>query len=393
MQQLEFLVGNESILNNMKDVPVLPVFSESIISFLNDLSGMLRKHPEAKNYQDILSYSFWIRKSSLLKEAENHIHLECRVGRGVAFHIAPSNVPVNFAVSMTSAMLAGNACIIRVSNKWFRQVDIICDAMNQLLSQNYPDLAKYFCIVRYEHDEEITQHLSDMCDIRIIWGGNQTIQLIRRAALPPRAIEMAFADRYSIVVIDADVYLTQNLEKVARDFYTDTYYSDQNACSSPRLVVWLGDQKEKAREHFWKQLEEMAENEYSLRGIQAVDKLDAFCRISAEQDNIGIQGQWKNNYLYRVKVQKPDAVMMNYKEAGGYFFEYDAETLDEIVPILGKTCQTVAVLGVDINDVRQLVQKSGVRGVDRIVPMGKTMELSFRWDGFDMIETMSRLIV
>ena len=49
----------------------------------------------------------------------NHLNIEKRIGRGVTYHIAPSNVPVNFAVSMTSALLAGKACVIRVSNTSF----------------------------------------------------------------------------------------------------------------------------------------------------------------------------------------------------------------------------------------------------------------------------------
>ena len=40
----------------------------------------------------------------------------------------------------------------------------------------------------------------------------------------------------------------------------------------------------------------------------------------------------------------------------------------------------------------EMVKLFGVRGVDRIVDMGETMALSFRWDGYDMIETMSRWI-
>lgn len=43
-------------------------------------------------------------------------------------------------------------------------------------------------------------------------------------------------------------------------------------------------------------------------------------------------------------------------------------------------------------EVLNVVYKYGVRGVDRIVPLGQTMGLEFIWDGFKMIETMSRFI-
>lgn len=395
IEKLNFLVGDKSVLANMCHVPVLPIFSDAAIRFLNELSRLLRQNPKVKELNDVLSYAFWIRKASIEKEKTNHVQWERRIGRGLAYHIAPSNVPVNFAVSMTSSLLAGNACVIRVSNKEFEQVDIICAAIKELIEGKCSELRPYFCIVRYEHDEEVTQLLSELCDIRIIWGGNQTIRFIRHAALSPRAIEMVFADRYSIAVIDSDYYMEQDAGKVAKDFYTDTYYSDQNACSSPRLVVWLGEKKDEARKRFWDALSELAHREYELHPIQTVDKLDSFCQLAAAcvgKEDTEILGNLKDNYLYRIEIDNLNTDFMQYKQAGGYFFEYKADALGEIVPILGKACQTVAVLGIEEQALVELVKKYGVRGVDRVVPIGKTMELSFYWDGYDMIETMSRKI-
>ena len=102
---LTFLVGNEDILNSMPDTPVLPAFSEEAISFLSVLSRKLLKDKVAQREKDIAAYAYWIRKASLNNEKSNHTY-QNRLGRGVAFHIAPSNVPINFAVSMTSSFLA-----------------------------------------------------------------------------------------------------------------------------------------------------------------------------------------------------------------------------------------------------------------------------------------------
>lgn len=393
INKLRFLVGNGDILCAMEQIPAMPAFSDTVIYFLDALSRRLRQDFRAKEYNDILSYAFWVRKASVQKEKERHINWENRMGRGVAFHIAPSNVPVNFAVSMTSALLAGNACILRVSNKEFQQVDIVCDAINALLKEEYKSLQGYICIVKYEHDGVVTQMLSNLCDVRVIWGGNQTIGLIRQAALPPRAIEMAFADRYSIALIDADYYLGQDAAQVAKDFYTDTYYSDQNACSSPRLVIWFGNKKAEARKRFWHELSALAHRQYELSPVQAVDKLDSFLRLAAAcGEGQIIERNLEDNYLYRIEMSVLYPAIMDYKEAGGYFFEYEADSLEEMIPVLGKACQTVALCGVDEETVRTMIKQKGVRGVDRIVPVGKTMELSFRWDGYDMIETMSRIV-
>ncbi|MEG2522332.1 MAG: acyl-CoA reductase [Lachnospiraceae bacterium] len=390
LKEIQYLTGNEVLLKNLVITPVHQMFAERTIDFLGALSRELLADKNVKNYVDVLSYAFWIRKKAIEKVRDTYQNIECRIGRGVAFHIAPSNVPVNFAVSFTSALLAGNACIVRISNKEFEQVDIIVKALKKLFESSYKDMEQYLCLIRYNHDDDITQFLSSICDVRIIWGGNKTIEIVRRAKLPPRAIEMAFADRYSLAVINADKYLQMDSEKVAKKFFTDTYYTDQNACSSPRLVIWTGKNITQAKERFWNELQNLVRSEYELHPINVIDKLVMFCKAASENPNIRVIR--KDNYIVRIKLAELNAGIMEYKEGGGYFFEYETEDLSEIAQILQKKCQTISYLGIDELKLKEIVYQTGPRGVDRIVPMGQTMELSFRWDGYDMIETMSRLI-
>lgn len=392
MDQLDFLTGNCELLQNMQAVPTLPMFSQQVVDFLACLSQKLLADRNIRSYVDVISYAYWIRRASLMQAQDRHCDRNCRIGRGTAFHITPSNVPVNFAVSMTSSLLAGNATAIRVSDKEFMQVEIICKAINELLENEHEDMKPYLCIFRYRHDDVITAQLSAMCDIRIIWGGNRTIFQVRRAPLPPRAIELTFADRYSLAVIDAGKYLKMDTAEIAKGFYTDTYYTDQNACSSPRLIVWYGTEKvvQEAKKIFWRLLQQRVDSDYDMKPIQAVDKYSLFCRLAMKRKDVRLESSVNN--VVRIKVQKLTADLMDDKGAGGYFFEYQTEDLNEIVPVLTKQCQTVSVLGIDKEKIRQLVFENGVRGVDRIVPLGQTMGLEFIWDGFKMIEAMTRFV-
>ena len=388
--RVKFLTGSPEIFENISNVKALPVFSKQAVDFLSALSRELLSDDRAKTMPDVVSYAFWIRKAYIDKTMKKYTDYENRIGRGIAFHIAPSNVPVNFEVSFTSCLLAGNACIVRVSNKYFEQVDIICEAINQLFENDFKKFSQYLNIISYEHNDEITNELSKICDIRIIWGGNRTINEIRRAPLPPRAIEMAFADRYSLAVINAEAYLESDKQATAKGFYIDTYYTDQNACSSPRVIIWTGMQITKARDIFWEKIKELALSDYEFRPVQAIDKLSSFCELAVE--NTGIKLISGDNFVTRVEVDRLSEELMSYKTGSGYFFEYTAKDLSEIIPLLGKSCQTVSYLGIDPDEIRNIVFDNGVRGVDRIVPVGKTMDLSFTWDGYDMIYAMSRIV-
>ncbi len=391
IDRISFLTGNKDLLQNAVSAPARPTWSERTVEFMSAFSRNLLNDPRSKEFVDVTSYAFWIRKGSL-KQIKEHYYpnVESKMGRGVAFHIAPSNVPINFAVSFTSSLLAGNINIVRVSNKEFEQVGIVCDALKKTFSEGFEDMEQYLIIIRYDHDEEITQFISSMCDVRIIWGGDNTIYSVRAAKIPPRAIEMSFADRHSIALLESEAVLEADAEKLAADFYTDTYYIDQNACSSPRIVVWFGDKVAEAKKKFWGAVEALVKKDYEFHDIQAIDKLDQFCRLAAINKNVHIVDD--SNLVMRIDVDKLDTELMDYKLGGGYFFEYEAKELSEIAPIMNKPCQTLSYFGLDGHEIQQFVIEGGFRGGDRVVPVGKTMDLTFKWDGFDMIENMSRYV-
>ena len=52
--------------------------------------------------------------------------------------------------------------------------------------------------MKYESSNDATKHFSLHCDVRVIWGGDQTINNIRKNAIDPRAFDVTFSDRFSI---------------------------------------------------------------------------------------------------------------------------------------------------------------------------------------------------
>lgn len=388
--QVDFLVGNKEILAQMENVQALSLFSEKVLLFFDCLSKRLMHSNEAKKYPDVIAYAFWIRKASLERVSNQYRSNAQKMGRGVAFQIAPSNIPVQFAVSMTYALTAGNASIVRISDKKFEQVNIICGAVQSVLKDSCPEMTPYICVVRYPHNDEITQILSKMCDVRMIWGGNKTIEDIRKATIDARCIDLGFADRYSIAVIDADDYLKKDAMLVADDFYNDTYFSDQNACSSPRLVIWMGNKVSEAKELFWSALDKIVSEKYLMEPICSSDKLLQTAVCSAKYP--GIREVKENNLLVRIEMPLLYDNIMDYKGNCGYFFEYNMGDMQEIVPILKKDCQTISYIG-DIEDkLRKLISDNGVKGVDRIVPVGHAADIAFVWDGLDLPNILSRQI-
>jgi hypothetical protein len=75
----------------------------------------------------------------------------------------------------------------------------------------------------------------------------------------------------------------------------------------------------------------------------------------------------------------------------GYFYEYCAASLDEIAHIVNEKYQTLTYYGVDSHDLRSFVLSNRLAGIDRVVPIGSAMDISIIWDGYDLVERLSRI--
>ena len=373
--------------------PLLP-FSDEVILYLNELSSILLRMPEVRHYPDVVTFAFFCRKANLLHLQKEHATNSLRLGRGLVFHIAPSNVPVNFAYSLICGLLAGNNNIVRLPGKQFRQVDLIVEALRTLSADERFDMvSRMVHLIKYDRGGIETTTYSALADVRVIWGGDETIRTIRQSPLPPRSYDIAFADRYSVCVLNAISILEEpSLDKIVEGFYNDTYLFDQNACSAPQLMVWVGTENkiEKAKEYFWTALQQYVDRKYKLEPILAVDKLSAFYRQAILSDVVKEEN--KNNNLWRVRLRKLSADIPQYRCAGGYFSEYSTTDFNDLASIVTTKYQTLAYFGFSKDELQQFVLNNHIKGIDRIVPIGKTTDFSLIWDGYDLITMLSREI-
>jgi hypothetical protein len=390
---IDYLVPAYPDLENTFSTKSFAPFCDEVLAFLQKLSTTLLKDSEAKIYPDVISFAFWCRTGSLRGMKENHRSQLLRLGRGIVFHIAPSNVPVNFAYSLVAGLLAGNANIVRVPSQDFAQVGIICSALRQLIDKKeFRLLRDHIVLVRYEKDDVITDFLSSHCDVRIIWGGDRTITDIRRSLLPARSFDITFADRYSLCVINADLYPGDgDLVQIAQGFYNDTYLFDQNACTAPHLVVWLGtsDNVGKAQALFWDNLHRVVVEKYELQPVSAVNKCADAYRFAASSGGCHI-GKTEDNLIVRVQLDQLTQGLEDARSTCGYFYEYEAKAFNEIIPLINRKFQTLAYYGLEPAEMTGLIEENRPSGIDRIVPIGRTLDFSLVWDGYDLISTLSR---
>jgi hypothetical protein len=388
IDNIKFLKGDFNELLLLENNKNLAIFDESIIEYLDLLSKSIFKNPKSVLYPDLITFAFWIRKSSIYSIRSRYLG-QFRIGKGTVFHIAPSNVPINFAYSLVTGLLSGNSNIVRLSSKNFEQINILCDIINKL---DYHPISNYFVLIQYEHNKEITDYLSRLCDTRIIWGGDNTIEKIRESRMKSRANEITFADRDSIAIINAEKYLElSNKEQLAKSFFNDTYLTDQNACTSPKIIIWDGIRIAEAQELFWNHLYDYVIKNYELPTSKCVEKYANSLIFSTVQEDLKLKRY--GNYIYIIDVENIPVGLDEYYGNSGYFIQYSIKNdLSEISHLMNDKIQTVAYFGYEIDRLKSLILNSSIKGIDRIVPIGKTMDFDMSWDGYDLIISTSRII-
>lgn len=389
-QIVQYLVGADII----SSCPLEP-YALIICEFLSELSKELRSSKEVSIFPDIMAFAYFCRKKHIeqLKKAFNDG--KTRLGLGILFHIAPSNIPINFAFSFVFGLLAGNANIVRVPSKNFPQIAMICKTIKKILkAEQFKILRSMICFIRYEQDDKTTAFFSKNCNARIIWGGDKTVEHIRSFPIALRSSDITFPDRYSFCMINADAVMAldhEKLQKLVNDFYNDTYLMDQNACSSPHLIIWLGNEKQKAKERFWGALEKIVEKKYFVSTVIAIDKYTQFCHDAISHDKIARVIQHKNN-IYRLVVNSLPNEIDQLRGRCGYFYEHDLVNRNDLWRVVNQKFQTLVYFGLNQFELRDEVLMHRLTGIDRIVPIGKALDMGVIWDGYDMVKVLSRII-
>ena len=391
--KINYLVGSKKYLKTTTTQP----FDDLSCRFISDLSLELSKIKIIKQYPDIKALSFWCRDKNIqnfkkLFYLNNH---DLRIGVGLVFHITPSNMPTNFAYSLLFGLLSGNSNIVKVPSKKFPQIKIICQCINKVLRKKIFLIIKdKIKIIRYTNNDKCTKNISAICDARLIWGGNNSINEIRNFKLKERSIDLAFSDRFSFCVMDGKKILKLNnfeINKLIENFYNDTFLMDQNACSSPHLIVWVNDSSHKGRNIFWEKLSIYTLKKYYPPEIASIDKYSMFCEDILNLENIKSYKKF-NNMIYTITLNKLNSKISNLRGRWGYFYEYTTNDLNKIFEFVNKDCQTLSYFGVSKNTLKELVLKNNPAGIDRIVPVGQTLNINLNWDGYDIGKILSRTI-
>jgi hypothetical protein len=255
-------------------------------------------------------------------------------------------------------------------------------------------------IIVTDRDDAIMAALSWAADVRVIWGGDATIERFRRMPIRPHARDVVFPDRHSLAILDVDGVADlsdDDLGRLADGFFNDAYAFDQGACSSPRLLVWRSSSPEAerlaaARARFHEAVQASIER----RGYVAETGMAIAKRSLALERAAGVDGAviaHDSNEATWVLLPGLDGYDRG-TCGGGIFFELvSSDLVRDLRGFARAQDQTAVVFGLEPDELRELATALAGRGIDRFVPFGRALEFESTWDGMDLLRELTKRVV
>lgn len=387
----------DGVLSLVLSAKSMAPFDPVLVKCVTDFSKSILLDKGVRAFPELVVLANFFKSSNIAKLKQSfELHGSVlRLARGLVFHLAPSNVDSVFLYSSLLSFLCGNVNLIRISQQSSPQINFILHKLDHL-STNHPTFADRFFVMTYPHDDEITKRISAQCHMRVVWGGDTTVKKIRSLDLRPTATEICFPDRFSAAMLHASSLLSLDeaeLSGLTSRFYNDTIWFSQQACSSPRLLAWVGEASacEQARQRFWDCFQkQLPSKNFDNSGGMVMDRFVSACMVATT-----------HSHLETSTLEFPTRILLNHSPLGelkhlhcgnGLFYEQFFDSMNDFFGTLTDSEQTLAVFGFDANQIISNLHHAPMRSIDRITSIGHALDFSHVWDGINLLDAFTRCI-
>ena len=373
---------NICLENAVQNLNTSTPFDQQRLNTLYSLSRIILTSKEFRHVPEMMAFGLWLKTNHLKKICDHYKYLTKnypRKAKGCVFHICPTNVSFMALYSWATAFLCGNSSILRLSGKNHKYFEPFWD----LCIRHSLNLDSIF--ITYGHEKEPTEEFSQKCQARIVWGGNETINTIRSIPLNPLASEITFADRFSACAVDSKYFLINKdiREEYTHKFTNDVLRFDQFACSSPKVIFWIGHKEEnkKAQDIFWPIAQQKA---LKIRSIDF-----PMPRLTQQFYEIATSSATNSKfYDGPIAVNDVNYYSIDSHPGFGYLWQINIESIQDLRNFQHPKNQTLSTIGFNKMDYDQLSSLGWLR----IVPCGKALDFSVFWDGLDLIQLLTTQI-
>ena len=363
-------------------------FNVTVVSFINDFSKELLSS-RYRNYPELQALAYWFRDKKIKKFAS--IYSNNNLPIGTVFHICPSNVDTIFVYSLFISLLMGNVNIVRISSKDSEVINIIVDIFKNLFNKKeYNFIQKNILLLSYERNDEITKSFSLVSNLRVFWGGDSSISHLRKIPAQSYTNDIYFPDRESICCIKASSFLNlDNCSKLSlfNKFVKDIKTFNQQACSSPLRLYWIGNQ-----DSFSTFLSQNSLSQYNLdlTHSENMDKFVSLSSMAIDSNDLTLLNDDNSKIIFVHSASFN--ISLDSHIGNGVILVYFLDSIEDIVPSISPKTQTLSHFGFSKSDFDSLFTKLTCSQIDRVCKVGSSLDFDHVWDGKDLFLNFSRVI-
>jgi hypothetical protein len=312
---------------------------------------------------------------------------------GVVGHWPAGNIEIQPLLSLSCALLGGNAALVRVPAQLLESTAAMLGKLEQIDADGA--LTQRIFTVSFDRGrEDLQRAMASSVDGAMIWGGEEAVAHVRALPFPPSARLAVFGPRLSVAAMDGECWgNVRDRESWCRRLAREVWQFDQRACSSPQ-ALFLERRTGCDAESFVRALAAALQSENRSHPRRQIHPAvtSAICLARAA---------WLLEGSDRSAVfpATPDWTLL-IGAGADVPPPTQARTLsvllvDELSQPIERFAGAVQTLGLAVKDPTReaaLAEAAGRNGVDRIVKVGRMHLFGSPWDGADLIRPMVRLV-
>jgi len=312
---------------------------------------------------------------------------------GIVGHWPAGNIEIQPILSMTCALLGGNAALVRIPRGLVDLTRILMERLEQ--ADPGERLTRRIFMAAFEHGRlDLHEAMARAVDGAMIWGGKESVLQVRSLPFPHWAKLAVFGPRISVAAMDAGAWSDPEEQKTwCQRMARDVWQFDQQACSSPQ-VLYLERAPGHTTAQFLSSLQRAFETENQAHPRQTIPAAltSAITRARAawllgdpsRRAVFPMGPDW--TLLLGAGSELPEPVQ------GKTLAVLEVDDLQDVVAKFDGNVQTLGLGMADVENEKKLALLAGQRGVDRIVKLGRMHTFVPPWDGVDLIRPMVRMV-
>jgi hypothetical protein len=312
---------------------------------------------------------------------------------GVVGHWPAGNVEIQPLLSMTCALLGGNATLVRIPSGLVEPTSLLMAKLAE--SDVDGQLTRRIFMAAFDHRrQDLQAAMAKSVDGAMIWGGEEAVLQIRALPFPHWARLAVFGPRISVAAMDAGAWSDPVQQKTwCLRLARDVWQFDQQACSSPQ-VLFLEKRPGQSTAGFISNLQRAFETENRAHPRQEIPAVltSTICQARASW----LVGDSTHRAIFP---PQPDWTLLlgsgsdlPQPAQGKTLAVLEVEDLLDPISKWDGNVQTLGLGMADPEKEKEITLLAGRRGVDRVVKLGRMHVFVSPWDGMDLIRPMVRMV-